>query len=141
MILVIEDSGVTPIAIFDARNGWSGNLSFLRAGRGYMLKASNERRFTYPSIFHGNLRMRTEQPSREDEYHEEEVIPHAWAQMPETMNAIVQLPDSYHTVSVYDLNGQLKGQSITMEVAGQNPQLPYHLWRSKRASYFLRQQR
>ncbi|WP_114752467.1 LamG-like jellyroll fold domain-containing protein [Pleomorphovibrio marinus] len=106
-------------SIYDARNGWSGNLTFLRAGRGYMLRASDGQRFSYPSIFQGNLRTTANTQAERDEDYEEQIIPAALLQLPETMNAIVQLPEPYQTVLVYDLNGLLKGQSRQMEVAGQ----------------------
>lgn len=107
-------------AIYDARNGWSGNLTFLRAGRGYMLRATEEQRFNYPSIFHGNLRQAVEQQVGIDDQSGEDMVPTALLQLPETMNAIVQLPEPYNRVIVYDLNGQVKGSSRQMEVAGEH---------------------
>lgn len=106
-------------AIYDSRNGWSGNLSVLRAGRGYMLKASEGQKFSYPAIFHENFRQNTGGEWQLVDDADEELAPTSLLQLPETMNAIVKLPLPYDKVLVYDLNGQLKGSSRQMEVAGE----------------------
>ncbi len=105
-------------AIYDARNGWSGNLTFLRAGRGYMLKSASGQRFAYPSIFHANLRTQPNKSTQAMAPDEGGRMQPSWLQYPETMNAIVQLPKSYEQVLVYDVKGEIKGQVAPMEIVG-----------------------
>jgi hypothetical protein len=97
----------TQFAIYDARNGWSGNLVSLRAGRGYMLKATDGQRFAYPAIFHENARKATDFPVEMEDVEEIPYTSSDLLALPETMNAIIQLPESYSAVVVYDLNGRI----------------------------------
>jgi hypothetical protein len=91
-------------AIYDLRNGWSGTLNFLEEGKGYMLKAATGQQFTYPaSVINKSGIFNGEMPS------ENELMQEQYFEYPENMNAVVELPEGYNDLFIYDAAGTLKG--------------------------------
>ena len=91
-------------AIYDQLNGWSGTLNFLQEGRGYMIKATTGQEFTYPASITPSSRMFNGETPLENERMEEQYF-----EYPENMNAVVQLPEGYDNLFIYDDQGVLKG--------------------------------
>jgi len=101
-------------AIYDALNGWSGTLSYLETGKGYMLKSSTEQEFKYPNYLSrraGVFSGRTSSPI----YSKNQSAFNVFSQ---NMNAVIQLPEGYTNVYVYNTAGELHGHSVTQMVNG-----------------------
>lgn len=101
-------------AVYDPINGWNGTLTYLQAGQGYMLKSSSDQTFSYPTYLNrstgGKQKVQNDKvdvPEMDEEF----------MQYPNTMNAIVQLPEGYNELFVYDDKGVLKGKASTQRVA------------------------
>ena len=107
---VIKSQGA--FAIYDDLNGWSGTLTSLRAGRGYMIKASNAQDFSYPNYLVNSLN-----PNDDTDEVAQRVT--NYTMFAETMNAVVRLPEGYDTLYGYDAEGHVKGESITQNVFGE----------------------
>ena len=88
----------TAFAIYDALNGWSGTLTSLQGGNGYMLTSAIAQEFSYPTYLN-----RSSSTSNTINVIEN------FASFPENMNAVVQLPEGYHQVFAYDNLGNMKG--------------------------------
>ncbi|PHQ29925.1 LamG-like jellyroll fold domain-containing protein [Leeuwenhoekiella nanhaiensis] len=102
-------------AIYDTRNGWSGTLTYLEAGKGYMLKAATAQQFSYPAIFNKSKSksakgIQTEQPN---------VLPE-FTGFGETMNAVVRLPQGYDQLLVLNTEGVLKGVAKNQRVGDED---------------------
>lgn len=87
--------------IYDPLSGWSGTLKYLEPGKGYMLKASVEQTFKYPQIFtkSGSIKSSAKQENKE------------FYQYTNNLNAVVELPDRYNELYVYDSNNVLRGRA------------------------------
>jgi hypothetical protein len=97
-------------AIYDPINGWNGTLKYLISGEGYMVKSSKNQTFTYPNYLAKSsgtksikFNVETEQPT----------ISEMFMKYSENMNAIVQLPEGFNKVFIYDTKGVLRGESKT----------------------------
>jgi len=94
-------------AIFDPINGWNGTLNYLEAGSGYMIKSSKVQNFSYPNY----LAKPSNSKSNAIVNERQAKIANEFAKFANNMNAIVQLPEGFETLFVYDTNGNLKGKA------------------------------
>jgi len=101
-------------AIYDALNGWSGTLSYLETGKGYMLRSSSEQEFKYPNYLSGGRRMASESSSSTVSSETQSAF-NAFSQ---NMNAVIQLPEGYTNVYAYNTAGELHGHAVTQMVNG-----------------------
>ena len=102
-------------AIYDPINGWNGTLNYLVSGTGYMIKSTSNQTFTYPNYLakpSGNnsnkLNAAKAQPNIASEF----------MKYSENMNAVVQLPEGFNEVFIYDTSGVLRGKSNNQTVNG-----------------------
>ena len=93
-------------AIYDPVIGWAGNLKYLVAGKGYMLHATKSQVLKFPS--YSTLGYSKGVIENQDTVFEED-MKEAFKKYPFNMNVIVQLPEGYNQVFVYDNDGVLKG--------------------------------
>ena len=91
----------TQFAIYDPLNGWSGTLTTLEKGNGYMLRATDPQVFSYPAFLANNNAI----PGNN-----EDTISN-FATYESNMNMVVELPEGYDTVYAYNSNGELIGKS------------------------------
>ena len=94
-------------AIFDPINGWNGTLNYLEAGSGYMIKSSKVQNFSYPNY----LAKPSNSKSNAIVNERQAKIANEFTKFANNMNAIVQLPEGFETLFVYDTNGNLKGKA------------------------------
>ena len=94
-------------AIYDPINGWSGTLNYLEAGTGYMIKSSKVQDFSYPNYL-----------AKQESYKSNTIVNESQARIAnefkeysDNMNAVVQLPEGFDSLFVYDTNGNLKGKT------------------------------
>ncbi|CAL2104919.1 putative secreted protein (Por secretion system target) [Tenacibaculum sp. 190524A02b] len=99
-------------AIYDETTGWKGTLSYLEAGKGYMIKSANEQTFNYPTY----LNTSAKNLGKQSRLPKQEKIADNFKKYAQNMNAIVSLPKGYNELWVYDTKGILKGFSKTQEV-------------------------
>jgi hypothetical protein len=101
-------------AIYDQFYGWTGTLSYLEKGKGYMLKSSSEmEEFKYPNYLSRGKRKKavvsTSAKSSSD-------TQSAFNGFSQNMNAVIQLPYGYTNVYAYNTAGELHGHSVTQMV-------------------------
>ncbi len=101
-------------AIYDPLNGWSGTLSYLETGRGYMVKSSKDQVFKYANIF-GKSSNKNKSESASINGNQQS-IPLEFTKYSDNMNAVVLLPDGYNELFVYDEEGVLKGKAFNQIV-------------------------
>eukprot|EP01029_Cantina_marsupialis_P023155 TRINITY_DN572_c0_g8_i1.p1 TRINITY_DN572_c0_g8~~TRINITY_DN572_c0_g8_i1.p1 ORF type:complete len:2842 (+),score=386.31 TRINITY_DN572_c0_g8_i1:11260-19785(+) len=87
--------------IYDPLSGWSGTLKYLEPGKGYMLKASVEQEFKYPEIFAKNGMVNSVENLENIQLHK----------YGSNLSAVVQLPEGYTELYVYDSNNELRGKA------------------------------
>lgn len=92
-------------AIYDPINGWNGTLKYLVSGEGYMIKSTKDQTFTYPNYLAKSRNVEA-QPAVMD----------VFKKYSENMNAVVQLPEGYNELFIYDAKGSLRGQANTQIV-------------------------
>lgn len=112
-------------AIYTNSIGWKGSLTYLKAGEGYMLRINTPQNFTYPeylnrstgkkAIIKGAIQTASINLVPEEE---QSNISTDYTQFPNTMNAVVRLPEGYQTLAFYNHLGQLRGNSKTINVQG-----------------------
>ncbi|MCH9659793.1 MAG: LamG domain-containing protein, partial [Bacteroidetes bacterium] len=100
-------------AIYDPLNGWSGTLSYLETGRGYMVKSSKDQTFKYANIFGKSSNTKTGKASTT--FVHKRTAPE-FAKYSENMNAVVLLPEGYNKLFIYDDEGVLKGETVNQIV-------------------------
>ena len=100
-------------AIYDKRNGWSGTLKFLEQGKGYMLSSSTSQQFSYPASI---LQSKSLGRSQKGGIASTNQMDERFYKYPENMNAIVELPDSYNKLYIYDNTGTLKGYGENQKI-------------------------
>ncbi|WP_281615312.1 T9SS type A sorting domain-containing protein [Flammeovirga sp. SubArs3] len=100
-------------AIYATLKGWTGTLSQLEAGKGYMIKTGKTQEFSYPSTtFTSNTRTKTST-----------VIPTTTFLLPQystNMNAVIEVDDLIENVQVVDKEGNIRGESTTSIVEDKN---------------------
>ena len=99
-------------AVFDELSGWSGSLTTLHGGRGYMLRSAIAQEFSYPTFL--NRTATFEEDTRNN------LSPDDFATFNSNMNIVVQLPDGYDTVYAYNQEGDLRGVSKRAESYEEN---------------------
>jgi hypothetical protein len=100
-------------AIYDPLNGWSGTLSYLETGRGYMVKSSKDQAFKYPNVFGRSSNVNSGRTSTAFVHKRTEP---EFSKYSENMNAVVLLPEGYNELFVYDKEGELKGKALNQTV-------------------------
>ncbi len=100
-------------AIYDKRNGWSGTLTYLEAGKGYMLKTATAQQFSYPAIFNKS------KMGKEAKVSEPDIAPEFTA-FGETMNAVVRLPEGFDELLVFNAEGILKGIAHNQKIGDED---------------------
>ncbi len=101
----------TQFAIFDPLNGWSGSLNTLKGGKGYMLKAGLAQTFTYPTYLN-----RAPIPGDNSVNFERDQVVENFATFSGNMNGIIQLPEGYNELYIYDSLGNIKGFANTQSI-------------------------
>ena len=101
-------------AIYDPINGWSGTLNYMEANKGYMIKSSKVQTLTYPNYLAKPASSKSNAIVNESQAS----IANEFMAFSENMNAVVQLPEGYETLYVYDEAGNLKGKSSNQNVGG-----------------------
>ncbi|PCH77557.1 MAG: laminin G [Flavobacteriaceae bacterium] len=102
-------------AIYDPVIGWTGNLTYLVSGKGYMLHAAQAQELKYPSF---NAMSKPHESGVFETEASEEEMSTVFKKYPFNMNIVVALPENYHQVFVYDNAGVLKGMSTTKFING-----------------------
>lgn len=112
-------------AIYTNSIGWKGSLTYLKAGEGYMLRINTPQLFNYPEYLNratgkkATVKGGTQTVSVNLVTEEEQSnISTDYTQFPNTMNAVVRLPEGYQTLAFYNQLGQLRGNSKTINVQG-----------------------
>lgn len=100
-------------AIYDPLSGWSGSLTSLEPGKGYMLRSSIEQTFSYPVHLEDTFN-RTN--GSDDIASGNQEINDEFLKYQSNMNAIVQLPEGYTTLYAYDKDDNLRGVVNTQRV-------------------------
>ncbi|WP_111706330.1 LamG-like jellyroll fold domain-containing protein [Lutibacter citreus] len=100
-------------AIYDPINGWNGTLNYLVSGTGYMIKSSKDQTFSYPNYL---AKSSAGKPSKFGAENGQPNIASAFMKYSENMNAVVQLPEGFNELFIYDSEGNLKGKSINQIV-------------------------
>ncbi len=101
-------------AIYDPLNGWSGTLSYLETGKGYMVKSSKDQTFKYANIFGKSSNTKASKNTNTAFVHKR--TEPEFAKYSENMNAVVLLPEGYHELFIYDEDGVLKGEATNQIV-------------------------
>jgi hypothetical protein len=101
-------------SIYDPINGWSGTLTYLEAGEGYMLRSSSDQDFSYPSNL-DNSSGRVAAPISENSI--DSSLFDKYKKFSLNMNAVVQLPDNYSKLYVYDKHNIIRGEATNQIVA------------------------
>jgi hypothetical protein len=96
-------------SIYDPINGWSGTLTYLEAGEGYMLRSSSDQDFSYPSNL-DNSSQRVSSPLSDNLL--DSNLFDKYKKFSFNMNAVVQLPDNYSKLYVYDKQNIVRGEAI-----------------------------
>lgn len=96
-------------SIYDPLNGWSGTLQYLEKGKGYMIKSENDQTFRYPNFL--NFAQTTKQhigfrTFKESKNNLDSI---RYSKFSESMNMVVQLPDGFDELYVYNEKGELRG--------------------------------
>ncbi|MEY2867714.1 MAG: hypothetical protein RIR01_114, partial [Bacteroidota bacterium] len=107
-------------AIYSTSIGWKGSLTYLKVGEGYMIKVGTAQRFTYPEYLNRTSKKISSPKNGRVNATEDEVLSSQYAQFPNTMSAIVKLPEGFEKLSFYNEAGQLRGNSTTQTVEGKN---------------------
>jgi hypothetical protein len=105
-------------AIYSESTGWKGSLSYLKAGEGYMLKTNKAQKFTYPEYLNQSSGNKSTQKTEFVISIENELLSNEYAQFPNTMSAIVKLPNGFESLAFYNEAGQLRGNTITQNIDG-----------------------
>jgi hypothetical protein len=105
-------------AIYSSSIGWKGSLSYLKAGEGYMLKTNTAQKFTYPEYLNQSSGKMSAQKSGTASGTEDEVLSNQYAQFPNTMSAIVKLPNGFENLAFYSETGQLRGNTMIQNIEG-----------------------
>ena len=107
-------------AIYSPVTGWKGSLSYLKAGEGYMIKTTTAQRLTYPEYLNRTTSKTSSAKISILNSPEDEVLSSQYSQFPNTMSAIVKIPEGFNSLSFYNESGQLRGNTITQNVDGIN---------------------
>ena len=107
-------------AIYDPLIGWSGTLSYLEQGKGYMVKSSKDQSFKYANVFGKSSSTKNSGNASNFKHKRTES---EFTKYADNMNAVVLLPEGYNELFVYDDDGILKGQAVNQTVA--NKQLSF----------------
>ncbi len=102
----------TQFAVYDPLNGWSGSLTTLNGGRGYMIRSAIAQDFSYPTFLN---RSATFEDTTRDQLQLDN-----FAAYNSNMNIVVQLPEGYDTVYAYNEEGTLRGVSKVSEDSSDN---------------------
>lgn len=107
-------------AIYSNSIGWKGSLTYLKAGEGYMIKIGGPQRFTYPEYLNRISSKISAPKTGRVKGIENEVLSNKYAQFPNTMSAIVKLPQGFENLAFYNENGEIRGNIITQNIEGKN---------------------
>ena len=99
-------------AIYDPINGWNGTLNYMEASKGYMIKSSKVQTFTYPNYLNNSTSSKSNTIVNESQ----DEIAAEFKKYSNNMNAVVQLPEGFDSLFVYDTNGNLKGKANNQTV-------------------------
>lgn len=105
-------------AIYTNAIGWKGSLTYLKAGEGYMIRTGIAQSFTYPEYLNRTNGKISSPMTGAINGLENKVLSNQYAQFPNTMNAIVKLPEGFETLAFYNETGQLRGNTTTQNIAG-----------------------
>ena len=101
-------------AIYDPINGWNGTLNYMEASKGYMIKSSKNQTSTYTNYLAKLERIKPSIIVNESQAK----IANEFKEYSENMNAVVQLPEGFDSLFVYDTIGNFKGKSNNQIVGG-----------------------
>jgi hypothetical protein len=119
---------------------WKGSLTYLNQSEGYMIKVANAQTLTYPTYLNrinsapppyiqifGKDQVKVNggnNPSTGsvvyDNFKSTPLISADYAKFPNTMNAVVKLPEGFNELYFYNEAGELRGNTKTMKVDGQD---------------------
>jgi hypothetical protein len=99
-------------AIYDPIIGWNGTLKYLEAGKGYMIKSTQQQTFKYPDYLEKSNTKKIASNSKQ------ETIASEFKMYSQNMNAVVLLPKGFDELFVYDARGVLKGVTKSQAVDG-----------------------
>jgi hypothetical protein len=105
-------------AIYSSAIGWKGSLTYLKAGEGYMIKIGTAQKFTYPEYLNRTVNKISSPKNGRIGSAEDAVLSNQYAQFPNTMSAVVQLPEGFENLAFYNESGQLRGNSQTQNIDG-----------------------
>ena len=99
-------------AIYDAVSGWSGTLTYLESGEGYMLRSGKAQQFSYPDA---NLAAKVGQKSTQAKSSNNT----DFTQYSSNMNIIAEVISNvdFTKVLVYDNNDNLRGEGTIKEIS------------------------
>ena len=91
-------------AIYDTNSGWSGTLNYMQSNRGYMIKSGAKQILNYP-----NSENASKSPGQE---HSDETIA-LFSKYNGSMSIVAEViaSEKYSKVVVYDLEGNIRGES------------------------------
>ncbi|WP_269684051.1 LamG-like jellyroll fold domain-containing protein [Flavobacterium lacustre] len=107
-------------AIYSSSIGWKGSLTYLKAGEGYMIKVASAQKFMYPEYLNQASNKMSNPNTGRIKGTDNEVLSNQYAQFPNTMSAIVKVPEGFENLAFYNETGQLRGNTTTENVNGTN---------------------
>jgi hypothetical protein len=107
-------------AIYSPATGWKGSLTYLKEGEGYMIKIGAPQRFTYPEYLNRTGKKISSPKAAQLSDGQNDLLSYQYAQFPNTMSAVVQLPQGFENLAFYNETGQLRGNTITQYIEGKN---------------------
>lgn len=107
---VIKNQGA--FAIYDPLIGWTGTLTYMAAGEGYMLKSGIAQGFSYPNIFQSTGSGRISQITNSEIQD--------WASYEHNMNVVTEVlaNEDYNAVWAIDRVGNARGRSEIIDIQG-----------------------
>jgi hypothetical protein len=104
-------------SIYDPVVGWSGTLTYMVAGEGYMLKSATAQEFKYPDVFRSGSQSR----ANETEDTQVEGIDD-WSAYEHNMSLIAAIDgaDEFDGITVTDENGNLRGKGRLQMINDRN---------------------
>jgi hypothetical protein len=106
----------TGFAIYDPFIGWSGTLSYMETGEGYMLRSSKDQEFSYPAIFKTKSGNNSGRNLKIAENSIAEVS--GYSAYENNMNIVAEIvsEEDFDTVWVTDPEGRIRGKSVIVNL-------------------------
>jgi len=106
-------------AIYSETVGWKGTLEYFRPGQGYMIKLGQAQTFAYPPYINTNTSKFERGESLVPDQKKSRLLDQLQG-YPNTMSAVIQLPQGYTNMEITDQSGQIRSISTPQKVEENN---------------------